>query len=152
MNDDDVIIVDTGGTMFDVEHDSLRHGQVHPRYLDRPAVDPGRYSAWPRWIFAALVLGVGPLHGSTPAACFESGPAAPGSVPGPSRYGRGGTEATVTDAAVALGYIDPDRFLGGRMKLDKDAAVAAIAPTTRAASERQWRMRRRRSSSSPARR
>jgi N-methylhydantoinase A len=47
-------------------------------------------------------------------------------VPGPAAYGRGGTKPTVTDAAVVLGYIDPDHFLGGRMKLDRDAAREAI--------------------------
>jgi len=56
------------------------------------------------------------------------GPRSAGSVPGPACYGRGGTEATVTDSAVVLGYIDPAHFLGGRMKLDKAAAVAAITP------------------------
>ena len=48
-------------------------------------------------------------------------------MPGPVAYGRGGTRPTVTDAAVVLGYIDPDYFLGGRMPLDRKAAEAAIA-------------------------
>jgi N-methylhydantoinase A len=47
-------------------------------------------------------------------------------MPGPACYGRGGTEATVTDAAVVLGYIDPNFFLGGRMALDVSAARKAI--------------------------
>ncbi|MGO4841640.1 hydantoinase/oxoprolinase family protein, partial [Rhizobiaceae sp. 2RAB30] len=55
------------------------------------------------------------------------GPHSAGSVPGPACYGRGGTDATVTDAALVLGYVDPDYFLGGRMKLDLDAARTAIA-------------------------
>ena len=41
------------------------------------------------------------------------GPKSAGAVPGPACYGKGGTQPTVTDAAVALGYIDPDFFLGG---------------------------------------
>jgi N-methylhydantoinase A len=47
-------------------------------------------------------------------------------VPGPAAYGQGGTEPTVTDAAVAAGLIDPDYFLGGQMKLDRDAAIRAV--------------------------
>ena len=55
------------------------------------------------------------------------GPQSAGSEPGPACYGLGGKEPTVTDAAVVLGYIDPDHFLGGRMKLDKKAAEDAVA-------------------------
>jgi len=55
------------------------------------------------------------------------GPRSAGARPGPACYGRGGTEPTVTDCLVVLGYIDPDNFLGGEMRLDRDAAVAACA-------------------------
>ena len=54
------------------------------------------------------------------------GPQSAGAVPGPAAYNQGGSEPTVTDAAVVAGYIDPDYFLGGRMALDKDAAAHAI--------------------------
>ncbi|MGR8942501.1 MAG: hydantoinase/oxoprolinase family protein [Gammaproteobacteria bacterium] len=54
------------------------------------------------------------------------GPRSAGSEPGPACYGRGGTEPTVTDAAVVLGYIDPAHFPGGRMLLDEAAARAAV--------------------------
>jgi len=54
------------------------------------------------------------------------GPESAGSEPGPVSYGRGGTACTVTDADVVLGYLDPDRFLGGRMTLDVDAATDAL--------------------------
>ena len=54
------------------------------------------------------------------------GPDSAGSEPGPVSYGRGGTDCTVTDADVVLGYIDPNRFLGGRIPLDADAAARAI--------------------------
>jgi N-methylhydantoinase A len=53
------------------------------------------------------------------------GPESAGSDPGPACYGTG-TEPTVTDADVVLGLIDPDRFLGGRMKLDSEAATRAV--------------------------
>jgi N-methylhydantoinase A len=53
------------------------------------------------------------------------GPRSAGAVPGPACYGRGGVDATVTDALVVLGFIDPARFLGGDFRLDAAAARAA---------------------------
>lgn len=54
------------------------------------------------------------------------GPNSAGAEPGPACYGRGGTRATLTDANVVLGYLDPDFFLGGKMQLDKGAAEVAV--------------------------
>ena len=54
------------------------------------------------------------------------GPESAGAQPGPACYGRGGTEPTVTDADLILGYLDPDFFLGGKMRLDREAALRAI--------------------------
>ena len=73
---------------------------------------------------------------------IQVGPRSAGADPGPACYGLGGTQATLTDANVALGYLDPNFFLGGEMKLDKEAAATAITesvakplglPLTRAA-------------------
>ena len=58
---------------------------------------------------------------------LKVGPHSAGADPGPACYGRGGTQPTVTDANLALGYYDPGFFLGGRMSLDKPAAEAALA-------------------------
>jgi 5-oxoprolinase (ATP-hydrolysing)/N-methylhydantoinase A len=55
------------------------------------------------------------------------GPHSAGADPGPACYARGGTEPTVTDASLLLGYYDPGFFLGGRMALDRDAAERALA-------------------------
>jgi N-methylhydantoinase A len=54
------------------------------------------------------------------------GPESSGADPGPACYGLGGEEPTVTDAALILGYLDPNYFLGGDMKLDKEKAVRAV--------------------------
>jgi N-methylhydantoinase A len=54
------------------------------------------------------------------------GPESAGAVPGPACYGLGGSAATVTDASLVLGYLDPASFLGGRRKLDRTAAEAAV--------------------------
>lgn len=58
---------------------------------------------------------------------LKVGPQSAGAAPGPACYGRGGTEPTVTDADLVLGYLDPGYFLGGRMQLDRDSAERAIA-------------------------
>jgi N-methylhydantoinase A len=57
---------------------------------------------------------------------IKVGPKSAGAEPGPACYGRGGTDPTVTDAALLLGYLDPDYFLGGEMGLDVAAAEAAL--------------------------
>lgn len=54
------------------------------------------------------------------------GPRSAGANPGPACYGRGGTRPTATDADLVLGVLDPDNFIGGRMKLDVEAARRAI--------------------------
>ena len=55
------------------------------------------------------------------------GPESAGAVPGPASYGLGGTDATLTDASVILGYLDPGRFLGGRRALSFDEGYRVIA-------------------------
>ncbi len=58
---------------------------------------------------------------------LQVGPESAGADPGPACYGRGGENPTVTDADLMLGYLDPDYFLGGSMRLDRSAAKKAIA-------------------------
>lgn len=62
---------------------------------------------------------------------LKVGPRSAGADPGPACYGRGGSEPTVTDANLVLGYLDPSFFLGGEMTLDRSAAEAAIASVAR---------------------
>ncbi|MGC4010486.1 MAG: hydantoinase/oxoprolinase family protein [Pseudomonas sp.] len=57
---------------------------------------------------------------------LQVGPDSAGSVPGPVAYGRGGVEPTTTDAALALGYLDPAAFLGGTLQLDIAGSTTAI--------------------------
>src|SRR5499427_2227977 len=57
---------------------------------------------------------------------LKVGPESSGADPGPVCYGQGGTHPTVTDADLVLGYLDPDFFLGGRLRLDREAAETAI--------------------------
>ena len=58
---------------------------------------------------------------------IQVGPASAGSEPGPACYGRGGTDATVSDADVILGRLDGERFAGGTMRLEQAAAATAVA-------------------------
>src|SRR5262249_42108777 len=60
------------------------------------------------------------------AGGLRVGPASAGADPGPACYARGGDQATVTDASLLLGYLNPERFAGGLMRLD--AAAAERAP------------------------
>jgi N-methylhydantoinase A len=121
--DRDVIVADMGGTTFDVA--AIRGGQIlvtpeamiyEHDMLGLPKVDVRSVGAGGGSI--AWVDGGGLLH---------VGPQSAGARPGPACYGAGGTEATVTDANVVLGIIDPDFFLGGTIRLDRAKAEAAVA-------------------------
>jgi 5-oxoprolinase (ATP-hydrolysing) len=70
--------------------------------------------------------GGGSIAGIDEVGLLRVGPRSAGADPGPACYGRGGTEATVTDANLVLGYYDPSFFLGGRMTLDRKAAMTAV--------------------------
>lgn len=122
---EDVIVVDTGGTTFDVS--LIRGSQV--KYTRDTWLGP-QYISTLLGMATVDIRSVGAGGGSIAwvdaGGMLRVGPQSAGSVPGPACYGRGGENATVTDAAVALGYIDPDRFLGGRMALDKPASVRVI--------------------------
>ncbi|MBV8839727.1 MAG: hydantoinase B/oxoprolinase family protein [Alphaproteobacteria bacterium] len=70
--------------------------------------------------------GGGSIAGIDEVGLLRVGPRSAGADPGPACYGRGGQEATVTDANLVLGYYDPTFFLGGRMSLDRKAAMTAV--------------------------
>jgi N-methylhydantoinase A len=74
----------------------------------------------------AIGAGGGSIAYVDEGGAFRVGPRSAGAVPGPAAYGQGGQEPTITDAHVVLGRIDPERFLGGRMKLHREAAVRVI--------------------------
>ena len=70
--------------------------------------------------------GGGSIAGVDTRGVVQVGPQSAGADPGPACYGRGGTRATLTDANLVLGFLDAGFFLGGDMRLDRDAAAAAI--------------------------
>ncbi|MER6826540.1 hydantoinase/oxoprolinase family protein [Streptosporangium sp. NPDC000563] len=115
-----LISFDVGGTSVDccVIEDG-EPGEVHEAGIDGfPLLIP---------IFDIRTVGAG---GGSIAWIDEGllkvGPHSAGAVPGPVAYGAGGTEPTVTDAALVLGYLDPAAFLGGDMSIDAEAARAAV--------------------------
>ncbi|RUY11806.1 hydantoinase/oxoprolinase family protein, partial [Mesorhizobium sp. M2A.F.Ca.ET.040.01.1.1] len=121
----DIIVVDAGGTTFDVS--LVRQGMV--KYT-RETWFGEQYVGHNLGMSTVDVRSVGAGGGSIAwidsGGLFRVGPKSAGSVPGPACYSRGGTSPTVTDAAVVLGYLDPDYFLAGRMKLDVGAAEAIV--------------------------
>ena len=81
-----------------------------------------RLSTWSK-----LVPAVAALLKSISAARLKWGPKSAGASPGPACYGQGGEQATLTDANLMLGYLDPGFFLGGEMALDYERAEKVIA-------------------------
>jgi N-methylhydantoinase A len=122
---DTLIVGDTGGTTFDVS--VVRNGRI-PRtretWLGKPL--SSHMTGMPSVDTKSIGAGGGSIAWVDAGGLLHVGPISAGAVPGPAAYARGGARPTVTDAAVVLGYIDPKHFLGGRMKLDHAAAVAAI--------------------------
>ncbi|MBI4696063.1 MAG: hydantoinase/oxoprolinase family protein [Gammaproteobacteria bacterium] len=116
------LLIDMGGTSFDVS--TVIDGQIGM------TVD-GRIDNHPTGVSAVQILTLGAGGGSIArvdeGGLLRVGPDSAGAEPGPVCYGRGGSEPTVTDAYLALGWLMPERFLGGRMQLGREAARRAIA-------------------------
>jgi N-methylhydantoinase A/oxoprolinase/acetone carboxylase beta subunit len=117
-----VICTDVGGTSFDVG--LILRGEV-PLEVE-PVV--AQYSLrMPKVLVNSIGSGGGSIAWLDEGGLLRVGPQSAGSRPGPACYGNGGTEPTVTDADLVLGYLDADSFLGGRMRLDRDLALRALA-------------------------
>ncbi len=123
---DSVIVCDAGGTSFDVS--LVRKGEVK---FTRETWLGGQFTGDCLGLSSVDVRSIGAGGGSIAwidsGGLLRVGPQSAGAQPGPACYGRGGLDPTVTDAALVLGYVDPEYFLAGRMKLDVAAAQEAIA-------------------------
>ena len=115
-----VLTCDMGGTSFDVAviHDGHASRRTRGELM-------GIWSALPLVDVESISAGGGSVGWVDARGMLRVGPRSAGATPGPACYGKGGTEPAVTDALVVLGYIDPQRFLGGDMDLDLDAASRA---------------------------
>ena len=116
-----IISVDMGGTSFDV---ALVQDERAAVTSENEVA--GFHVAVPMLDIHTVGAGGGSIAGVDDGGMLHVGPASAGADPGPACYGRGGTEPTVTDADLVLGYLDADYFHGGALKLDRAAAVAAI--------------------------
>jgi N-methylhydantoinase A len=122
MGERNVITTDMGGTSFDV---SIIH-DGKPAYSFISNTHQYEYFL-PKVDLQAIGAGGGSLVRVQPETrTMTVGPDSAGAFPGPVCYGRGGAVPTVTDAELVLGYLDPENFAGGRMKLNGDAAAAAL--------------------------
>jgi N-methylhydantoinase A len=118
-----LITFDVGGTSADI-------GIVTERGISEASARDTWVAGYPLLVPMIDIHTIGAGGGSIAyvddGGAFRVGPRSAGASPGPACYGQGGTEPTLTDANVVLGRIDPGRFLGGEMLLDRDAAVAAV--------------------------
>lgn len=120
-----LIVIDGGGTSLDMS--IVRSGEI-----------PLTSEYWLGDRFSGVMLGVpavnvhsigaggGSIAAVDSAGVLRVGPKSAGASPGPACYAKGGTEPTVTDAALVLGLLDAEQFLGGRMELSADLARQAI--------------------------
>ena len=114
--------VDMGGTSTDI---SLIHkGELR---MTTEATIAERPVKVPMIEINTIGAGAGSIAWLDDWGGLHVGPQSAGADPGPAAYGRGGSEPTVSDANLVLGRLHPDRFLGGEMELDLDAAKAVLA-------------------------
>ncbi len=122
LGDENIITMDMGGTSLDVcliqrrQIPTTTESWVHDHRVAIKTVDVHSVGA-----------GGGSVAWVDPLGLLRVGPRSAGADPGPCCYGLGGEEATVTDAALVLGYIPADYFLGGEVALDIEKARAAVA-------------------------
>jgi N-methylhydantoinase A len=126
----DLIAFDMGGTT--AKASLIHHGEVEvAREFEVARLDRfKRGSGFPVRVPCVEIEEIGTGGGSIAwidrLGQLQVGPRSASSVPGPACYGRGGKNPTVTDADLVLGYLDPDYFLGGEMRLDIEASKQAI--------------------------
>lgn len=126
-----LLTIDVGGTSTDVA--AIRGGTTP--LTDLWTLETGLTLTMPLVDVESIGSGAGSLIRPNALGNVAVGPASAGSNPGPVCYQRGGTEPTLTDACAALGILQPDLFANGAIRLDVDAAVAALEATGK-----QWGM------------
>lgn len=114
--------VDMGGTSTDIS--LVRKGEIHMTTEGGIAGHPVKL---PMIEINTIGAGAGSIAWLDQAGGLHVGPRSAGAEPGPVAYGRGGTEPTITDANLVLGRLHPDRFAGGDMHLDREAARRVLA-------------------------
>jgi N-methylhydantoinase A len=118
---ENLITIDMGGTSLDASLIAGGHAAVETEQLFQtlpisiPTID-----------IHTIGAGGGSIAWVDEGGHLQVGPQSAGAVPGPACYAKGGDQATFTDAALAVGYLDPDNFLGGEIPLDPSLTRTAI--------------------------
>ena len=125
VSEPNAIIADTGGTTYDV---SLVHRGRIPRTRETWIGQQfrGHMTGFPSIDIKSVGAGGGSIACVDQGGILRVGPQSAGAVPGPVCYNIGGTEPTLTDAALVLGYLDAEFFLGGALKLHLESARSVI--------------------------
>ncbi|HMK81953.1 MAG TPA: hydantoinase/oxoprolinase family protein [Xanthobacteraceae bacterium] len=121
-----IVSFDMGGTSTDIS--MVRRGV--PEFTNQTSVGDLPVIL-PSVDVSAIGAGGGSIVHLDAQGLLKVGPESAGAAPGPAAYGRGGTRPTITDCYLVNGWIDPDHFLGGRMRLDRAKAHAALAALAR---------------------
>ncbi len=137
---DNIVTMDIGGTSFDVGV------IVSGKPIMRTEISVAGADIRVHSIDVELIGAGGGSIAYVEFGELRVGPRSAGANPGPACYGRGGTRPTATDADLVLGVLDPNNFIGGRMKLDVDAAARAIdehvaKPLGMSVTEAAWSIR-----------
>ncbi|MDR3072427.1 MAG: hydantoinase/oxoprolinase family protein [Clostridiales Family XIII bacterium] len=120
-DDDNAVVLDMGGTTFDVS--CVIKGEIS---VSRETIIGNEIPGISRVNVHSIGAGGGSIAWVDSGGMVRVGPTSAGSMPGPACYNRGGMLPTVTDANVVLGYINPDFFNDGKMKLDRELSKRAI--------------------------
>ena len=121
LGEERVIALDMGGTSTDIT--LIESGSPH---ITGEKFESGWKIAVPTVDIHTLGAGGGSIARVDEGGVLRVGPTSAGADPGPACYGRGGTRPTVTDAALVLGLLDTQKFLGGAVELEPDLATEAI--------------------------
>ncbi len=120
-----LVTADPGGTSYDISVIADGKANLSPdmRLIEKATTYP---AIVPSVDIRSIGAGGGSIARVDSSGLLHVGPESAGAEPGPMCYGRGGTQPTVTDAAVVNGIIDPVNFLGGEIKLDGGLATSGI--------------------------
>ena len=137
LGEEDLIVFDMGGTTAKASLVEAGHLTLTSEYEFRDGITtPSRFIKAggymlkvPAIDIAEVGAGAGSIAWLDAGGLINVGPRSAGAEPGPACYGLGGDKPTVTDANVALGYLNPESLAGGRLKIDASLAEAAISGT-----------------------
>ena len=117
-----IIAFDMGGTSTDIS--LIENGEPH---MSTEKFEAGWKISVPMIDIHTMGAGGGSIASVGAGGIMQVGPKSAGALPGPASYSKGGELPTVTDANLALGYLDAGNFLGGNAKLDRSLAETAVA-------------------------